>query len=164
MPPRPRRAKGHVLSAGHRLASTWDPDLLRKSSLPPPPKPAPAAFSNASRPSSISIAIRAGAAPKKPTAKIRISSHASESQPSPAFRGTGPGLDKITSWPRPNISPFTASPKAAPTFGPALYSERVIREYWLKPFEAAVKEAHVATVMPSYNEIDGIPNHSNKHL
>ena len=27
-----------------------------------------------------------------------------------------------------------------------------------------MKEAHVATVMPSYNEIDGIPNHSNKHL
>jgi len=27
------------------------------------------------------------------------------------------------------------------------YSERVIREYFLKPFEAAVREAHVATVM-----------------
>src|SRR5580698_1995338 len=55
-------------------------------------------------------------------------------------------------------------PESGTNVGPALYSERVIREYWLKPFEAAVKEAHVATVMPSYNEIDGIPNHSNKHL
>ncbi len=39
-----------------------------------------------------------------------------------------------------------------------------IREYWLKPFEAAVKEGHVQSVMASYNEIDGIPSHSNKHL
>lgn len=44
------------------------------------------------------------------------------------------------------------------------YSERVIREYFLKPFEVAVKEGHVRTVMASYNEIDGIPSHSNKHL
>jgi len=34
----------------------------------------------------------------------------------------------------------------------------------LKPFEAAVREAHVQSVMASYNEIDGIPSHSNKHL
>jgi beta-glucosidase len=40
----------------------------------------------------------------------------------------------------------------------------VIREYFLKPFEVAVKEGHVRTVMASYNEIDGIPSHSNKHL
>jgi len=44
------------------------------------------------------------------------------------------------------------------------FSERVIREYFLKPFEAAVTEAHVRSVMPSYNEIDGIPSHSNGHL
>jgi beta-glucosidase len=39
-----------------------------------------------------------------------------------------------------------------------------VREYFLKPFEVAVKEGHIRTVMPSYNEIDGIPSHSNKHL
>jgi len=44
------------------------------------------------------------------------------------------------------------------------YSERVVREYFLKPFEAAVKQGHVQTLMASYNEIDGIPAHSNKHL
>ena len=40
----------------------------------------------------------------------------------------------------------------------------MIREDFLKPFEVAVKEGHVRTVMASYNEIDGIPSHSNKHL
>ena len=40
----------------------------------------------------------------------------------------------------------------------------MVREYFLKPFEAAVKQGHVETVMASYNEIDGIPSHSNKHL
>jgi len=44
------------------------------------------------------------------------------------------------------------------------YSERVLREYFLKPFEAAVKQGHVETLMASYNEIDGIPSHGNKHL
>src|SRR2546421_821263 len=44
------------------------------------------------------------------------------------------------------------------------YSERVVREYFLKPFEAAVKQGHVRTLMASYNEIDGIPAHGNKHL
>ena len=57
-----------------------------------------------------------------------------------------------------------ASPKVGPTLRPGNYSERVIREYFLKPFETAVKDGHVQTVMASYNEIDGIPSHSNKHL
>ena len=57
-----------------------------------------------------------------------------------------------------------ASPKVGPTLRPGNYSERVVREYFLKPFETAVKDGHVQTVMASYNEIDGIPSHSNKHL
>jgi len=40
----------------------------------------------------------------------------------------------------------------------------VIREYFLKPFETVVKDGQVQAVMASYNEIDGIPSHSNKHL
>ena len=32
------------------------------------------------------------------------------------------------------------------------------------PFEAAVKEAHVGSVMASYNEIDGVPSHMNHWL
>jgi len=55
-------------------------------------------------------------------------------------------------------------PEGGTNVAPGNYSERVIREYFLKPFEAAVKEGHVENVMASYNEIDGIPSHSNKHL
>ena len=55
-------------------------------------------------------------------------------------------------------------PEAGTNTAPGNYSERVIREYFLRPFEVAVKQAHVEAVMPSYNEIDGIPSHANKHL
>ena len=42
--------------------------------------------------------------------------------------------------------------------------ERVIREYFLKPFQVAVQQGGIESVMASYNEIDGIPSHSNEHL
>jgi beta-glucosidase len=47
---------------------------------------------------------------------------------------------------------------------PGNISERVVRDQYLVPFEAAVKEAGVMAVMPSYNEIDGIPAHKNRWL
>lgn len=46
---------------------------------------------------------------------------------------------------------------------PALMSERTLREYFLPPFEAAVK-AGALTVMVNSSEIDGIPGHANYHL
>ena len=80
------------------------------------------------------------------------------------YQGTGPGIDKAHVMATAKQFALHGQPEGGTNVGPANYSERTIREYWLKPFEAAVKEAHVATVMPSYNEIDGIPSHSNKHL
>ena len=47
---------------------------------------------------------------------------------------------------------------------PPLVSERLLRSELLVPFEAAVKEAGAYTVMPSYNEIDGVPAHVNAWL
>jgi beta-glucosidase len=47
---------------------------------------------------------------------------------------------------------------------PAPIGERSLRENFLPPFEAAVKVAHARSVMASYNEIDGIPSHSNVDL
>jgi beta-glucosidase len=44
------------------------------------------------------------------------------------------------------------------------YSERIIRENFLVPFQAAVREARVGSVMASYNEIDGVPSHINHWL
>ena len=47
---------------------------------------------------------------------------------------------------------------------PGNFSERVLRDQYLPSFEAAIREAGVATVMPSYNEIDGVPAHKNRFL
>jgi beta-glucosidase len=47
---------------------------------------------------------------------------------------------------------------------PGNISERLVRDQYLFPFEAAVTEAGVMAVMPSYNEIDGIPSHKNRWL
>ena len=46
---------------------------------------------------------------------------------------------------------------------PALVPERLLRSELLVPFEAAVKAGAFA-VMPSYNEVDGIPSHVNAWL
>lgn len=55
-------------------------------------------------------------------------------------------------------------PEGGTNLAPVNLSERVLRENHFYPFEMAVKKAHVRTVMASYNEIDGIPNHANKWL
>ena len=46
---------------------------------------------------------------------------------------------------------------------PALVPERLLRAELLVPFEAAVK-AGAHTVMPSYNEVDGVPAHADRWL
>jgi beta-glucosidase len=80
------------------------------------------------------------------------------------FQGVGPFIDKAHVLATAKHFAVHGQPEGGTNVAPGNYSERVIREYWLKPFEAAVKEGRVQSVMPSYNEIDGIPSHSNKHL
>jgi beta-glucosidase len=80
------------------------------------------------------------------------------------FQGKGPNIDKSHVMATAKHFAVHGQPEGGTNVGPGNYSERVIREYFLKPFEAAVKEGHVQNVMASYNEIDGIPSHSNKHL
>jgi len=55
-------------------------------------------------------------------------------------------------------------PEGGTNTAPGNYSERIIRENFLVPFQAAVQEAKVGSVMASYNEIDGIPSHINHWL
>jgi beta-glucosidase len=80
------------------------------------------------------------------------------------FQGEGPVIDKAHVMATAKHFAVHGQPEAGTNVAPGNYSERVIREYFFKPFEAAVKQAHVDAVMPSYNEVDGIPSHSNKHF
>jgi beta-glucosidase len=56
------------------------------------------------------------------------------------------------------------TPEGGRNTAPGNYSMHVLREVFLPPVEAAVREAAVASVMPSYNEVDGIPSHANHWL
>ncbi len=47
---------------------------------------------------------------------------------------------------------------------PAHIPGRELREIFMLPFEAAVREARIASIMPGYHELDGIPCHSSKEL
>ena len=81
-----------------------------------------------------------------------------------ASKATGPFIDKSHVLATLKHFAVHGQPEGGTNVGPGNYSERVVREYFLKPFEAGVKEAHARSVMASYNEIDGIPSHSNRHL
>jgi beta-glucosidase len=56
------------------------------------------------------------------------------------------------------------TPENGINIGPADMSERTLRSTFLPPFAKAVKEGHAAIVMPSYNEVGGVPAHANRHL
>ena len=47
---------------------------------------------------------------------------------------------------------------------PTAFAERLLRDQYLFPFEAAISETPVMAVMPSYNEMDGVPSHKNRWL
>jgi beta-glucosidase len=53
-------------------------------------------------------------------------------------------------------------PEGGTNIGPVNLSERLLRETHFVPFEAAVKEANLLSIMPAYHEIDGVPVHANK--
>jgi len=49
-------------------------------------------------------------------------------------------------------------------WAPAHIPLREMHEIFLLPFEAAVKEARIASIMAAYHELDGIPCHGSKEL
>jgi beta-glucosidase len=80
------------------------------------------------------------------------------------FQGAGPFIDRSHVIATAKHFAVHGQPEGGANTAPGNYSDRVIREYFLKPFEAAVKEGGIQSVMASYNEIDGIPSHSNRFL
>ena len=55
-------------------------------------------------------------------------------------------------------------PEAGVNRAPAHLGRRELFESHLVPFQMVVAAAHPAAVMPSYNEIDGVPSHINRWL
>ena len=80
------------------------------------------------------------------------------------FQGSGPNPDKAHVFATAKHFAVHGQPEGGTNVAPGNYSERVVREYFLKPFYYAITEAGAQSVMASYNEVDGIPSHSNKHL
>jgi beta-glucosidase len=80
------------------------------------------------------------------------------------LQGTGAAIDSNHVYATLKHFAVHSQPESGTNVGPANYSERTVREYFLAPFEAGIKQGGVRAIMPSYNELDGIPNHSNVWL
>lgn len=81
-----------------------------------------------------------------------------------ALQGPGPAIngDHVIA----TAKHFAAhgQPEGGTNIAPANYSDRVLREFFLPSFKAAVTEGGIMSVMASYNEIDGVPSHANSWL
>ncbi len=55
-------------------------------------------------------------------------------------------------------------PESGMNCAPANVSLRVLRETFLFTFKEALQKGGAISVMPSYNEVDGVPSHANKWL
>jgi beta-glucosidase len=80
------------------------------------------------------------------------------------FAGTSPKLAKDKVLVTLKHMTGHGQPESGTNIGPAEVSERTLREEFFPPFEKAIKETNVGCVMPSYNEIGGVPSHANHWL
>lgn len=55
-------------------------------------------------------------------------------------------------------------PESGNNVAPAQISERELRDNFFPPFREIVRRTSIGAVMPSYNEIDGVPSHANTWL
>ncbi len=81
-----------------------------------------------------------------------------------ALQGEGPLVDDQHVIATAKHFAAHGQPEGGTNIAPVNVSERILREVFLPTFEAAVKDAGVLSVMPSYNEIDGIPSHGSYFL
>ncbi len=82
-----------------------------------------------------------------------------------AFQGSdGPTVDKQHVIACVKHFAGYGQPEGGRNIAPANISERTFREFILAPFRAGIVEGGAIGVMPSYNEVDGIPSHANAWL
>lgn len=146
------------------LASTWDPELVRQ------------AF-NAAADEMASAGVNQAFTPVLDLARDPRWGRTEETYGEDPYLVSRMGVAAInglqgTSWMidrhhvMATMKHFAAhgQPESGTNTAPANFSERDLRETFLVPFRAAVQQAHVGSVMASYNEIDGIPSHVNRWL
>lgn len=83
-----------------------------------------------------------------------------QGEPETTRKGLAPG--KIAAMGKHFVA--YSKPEAGINIAPVLIGERSLRELYLYPFEGAVKEANIYSIMPGYHEVDGVPMHSNRWL
>jgi beta-glucosidase len=81
-----------------------------------------------------------------------------------AFQGPGPTIDKQHVIAAVKHFAGYGQPEGGRNIAPANISERTFREFILYSFRAGIMEGGAQAVMPSYNEVDGIPSHANRWL
>jgi beta-glucosidase-like glycosyl hydrolase len=80
------------------------------------------------------------------------------------FQGPGPVIDDHHIIATVKHFAVHSQPEGGRNIAPGNYSLRTIREVFFPSFHAALTEGGAMSVMPSYNEIDGVPSHANKWL
>lgn len=72
------------------------------------------------------------------------------------------GLDKVLACAKHLVA--GGVPNNGTNAAPVELSEGKLRNIYLPPFKAAIKEANPFTIMPAHNELNGMPCHANKWL
>ena len=80
------------------------------------------------------------------------------------LQGDGPLLGPGRVWATLKHMTGHGQPEGGNNVSPAPTPERMLREVFFPPFEEIVRRTGIAAVMPSYNEIDGVPSHANRWL
>ncbi|ACB09223.1 glycoside hydrolase family 3 N-terminal domain-containing protein [Thermotoga sp. RQ2] len=143
------------------MASTWDPDLIEK-------------MTTAIREDMRKIGAHQGLAPVLDVARDprwgRTEETFGESPYLVARMGVsyvkglqGEDIKKGVVATVKHFAGYSAS-EGGKNWAPTNIPEREFKEVFLFPFEAAVKEANVLSVMNSYSEIDGVPCAANRKL
>ena len=113
------------------------------------------------RRSSTSPATRAGAASRRRTARTRTSPRSSAAPTSADSRATD--LEHGVAATAKHLVGHGLA-EGGFNQAPAHAGPRELRDEQLLPFEAAVREAGIASVMPAYCDLDGVPCHASHEL
>ena len=162
MPARPHRLGGALFPAVDRRRRELRPRRGLGDRRHDPPADAPDRRPPRARArSSTSPATLAGAGSRRPTARTRTSRPSSDARTSRRSRvPTSPTASIATA--KHMVGHGLA--EGGMNQAPAHVGERELRDEQLFPFEAAVRRSGIASVMPAYCDVDGVPCHASAAL